>query len=382
MNVGVLIPGFSASERDWCIPVYLNFVRQLAEQDSVSVFALRYPPRHSPYPVYRAKVIPLNGGSYTAGFGRIRLWFRAWAAIQREHRQRRFDVLHAIWADETGLIAQWAGRLLHIPSVVSIAGGELAGIADIGYGLHLSRFSRWIVGQALRADQVIAPCNYTAVLARPWLNPDRLRIVPLGVATSLFMPLMPSIPSSHRNLIAVGSISAVKDHAAALRVLANIPTSDTTLTIVGDRGNGELYRELRREAEALGIANRVHFRDAVDHGDLPGVYQSADLHLLTSRYEAFGMVTAEAAACGLPTVGLARGILPELAAAGGGIAVVPDSHAAQNLAVAIESLFNDATQLSSMRREALAFVNKKLTLDRMVDGIRVVYRAAISRKRT
>ena len=48
MNIGILIPGFSASESDWCIPVYLNLVRELAKHHHVRVFPIRYPHTDKP----------------------------------------------------------------------------------------------------------------------------------------------------------------------------------------------------------------------------------------------------------------------------------------------------------------------------------------------
>src|ERR1700690_1685582 len=124
MNIGILIPGFSDGERDWCIPVYLNLVRALAQTDSVRVFALRYPPRQDSYSVYGAQVYALGGRSSTAGVARWFLLTRTVAAIVRQDRVQRFYVLHAIWADETGFAACIAGKLIGVPVVVSIAGGE------------------------------------------------------------------------------------------------------------------------------------------------------------------------------------------------------------------------------------------------------------------
>jgi glycosyltransferase involved in cell wall biosynthesis len=376
VNLGILIPGFSANEQDWCIPVYLNLVRCLAERDSVRVFALRYPPRRDMYRVYGATVHSMGGRSDIAGIGRLGLWARTLTAIIREHRRTPFDVLHAIWADETGLIANLAGRLLHIPTIVSIAGGELVGLPDIGYGLQLSRFSRWTVTQALRgASRVIAPCVYTAKLAQPFTSADRLIIQPLGIDTNLFSPATPPLHFVERgeggeaHLLAVGSLSTVKDHAAAIRVFSRLRTSGVTLTIVGD---GPLRSDLQRLAESLGMADRVHFQGAVEHDQLPALYRNADLHILTSRHEAFGMVIAEAAACGVPTVGYARGILPELAAAGGGIAIAPGESAESALAEAVDALLNDRTRLAQMRGSARHFAEEQLTLSAMTDGVQKV----------
>src|SRR5258708_2234765 len=105
MNIGTVIPGFSDGEQDWCIPVYLNLVKTLALTDNVRVFAMRYPSRRDRYHVFNAQVIALGGHSSTAGIGRLALMARTVATIVREQRARPFDVLHAIWADETGVAA-------------------------------------------------------------------------------------------------------------------------------------------------------------------------------------------------------------------------------------------------------------------------------------
>src|SRR5438270_179619 len=105
VNIGILIPGFSDGEQDWCIPVYLNLVRTLAQTDSVRVFALRYPPRRDHYAVYGAQVASMGGHSSTAGVQRWILLARTIQTVIRQHRIQAFDVLHAIWADETGFAA-------------------------------------------------------------------------------------------------------------------------------------------------------------------------------------------------------------------------------------------------------------------------------------
>src|SRR5690242_8728110 len=132
MKVGILLPGFSSDEHDWAIPVQLNLVREMATHDDVRVLALRYPHRRDHYSVYGATVCSLGVGQ-VRGFGRLKLWIDALLILRRLHREKPFDVLHAMWADETGLIAAWAGRWLGIPVVVSVAGGELVGFDDLNY---------------------------------------------------------------------------------------------------------------------------------------------------------------------------------------------------------------------------------------------------------
>src|SRR5262245_50711825 len=149
MRIGFITPGFSASEADWCIPALLDLVRELARDNEVHVFTLRYPHRRGPYTVYRATVHAF-GGALVGGAGRAALLGRALAEISAQARRRPFDVLHGLWADEPGFLAVAAGRLLGTPAVVSLLGGELIAMPDIGYGGELSRINRWLIRPARR----------------------------------------------------------------------------------------------------------------------------------------------------------------------------------------------------------------------------------------
>lgn len=360
MNVGLLIPGFSDGEQDWCIPVYLNLVRMLARKNAVRVFTLRYPPRRDRYAVFGAQVFSMGGHWSTWGVRRWNLLMRTVAAIVRQHRRQPFHVLHAIWADETGFAACIAGKLIGVPVLVSVAGGEL--VALPGYGLQAGRVSRWLVAQALiRADGVTAPCQYAADLIRQaGLSPHRLVIVPLGVDTQLFHP-SDSVQAPNR-LLAVGSLTTVKRHDHLLDVLARLP--GVALDIVGD---GPQLSALQARARSHGIADRVTFHGAVSHDALPHVYQQATLHILTSWHEAFGMVVIEAAACGIPSVGYALGVLPELP----GVAVVPGDKDA--LAVAIRDLFADSNKRITMGESARRLVEAHYSLDTMMKGMEDTY---------
>lgn len=316
MKIGLILPGFSADETDWCIPVVLNLVRELAREHAVHVFTLRYPHRHGTYRVYGAAVHAF-GGALTAGLGRFPLLGKALAAIVREGRRRPFDVLHGLWADEPGFLAVVAGRLLGAPAVVSLLGGELVGFPDIGYGVQLSPVGRWLVHIALRgAARVTVGSTYLQRLAQPHVLPDRLELLPLGVDTRLFHPApQPVNPTplvkGERKLLHVASLVPVKDQATLLRALARVVphVPGVHLHIVGE---GPLRRELQHQAGALGVREHVTFHGAVLHDCLPNWYRAADVCVLSSRFESQGMVALEAAACARPTVGTAVGLLPDL----------------------------------------------------------------------
>ena len=314
MNIGILIPGFSASETDWSIPVYQNFIRELARDHFVRVFPLRYPFTREPYEVFGAEVFPFDGGSSTAGLGRWRLLWNVDQVVKENHQIVPFDVLHAIWADETGYVANRIGRQLDIPTVVSVAGGELVGLHEINYGLQLGVVTSWLVQQAIKhATMIVAPSAYAASLVNQYAAHqglrlgERLRQVPLGVDTSLFK--LPSEETRRREFVHVASLTPVKRQDLLLELLAKMPGAH--LEIVGD---GSLREYLGNLADELGVMERVTFRGAIPHPQLAAYYQSAQWLLMTSQHEAFCMAAVEAAACGVGVIGTAVGVLPEIGA--------------------------------------------------------------------
>ncbi len=368
MRVGIILPGFSSDEHDWAIPVQLNLVREMATHDDVRVLALRYPHRRDRYEVYGATVYSLGVGQ-VRGLQRLKLWADALLTLRRLHRERPFDVLHAMWADETGLIAAWAGRWLGIPVVVSIAGGELVGFADLDYGLQRSNFSRWIVGQALYgADRVIAACSYARGLipqAGYTRVPARIQTITLGVDENIFALPNPNQPPAENKLIHAASLVGVKDQATLLRALARLDDS-ITLDIIG---SGPEEKPLRALAAELGISERVHFLGAVAHLDLPTYYQQAALNILCSRHEGLGMVTLEAAACGIPTVGTAVGLLPDYPALGISVPVGDDAA----LADAINLLLTDNKKRIVLGQSARKLVEERFTIQETVRQFRALY---------
>lgn len=371
-RIGILAPGFSASEADWCIPALLDLVRVLAREDDVRVFTLRYPASRQPYTVHGARVFPFGAGQ-RRGLHRLPLYFRALSAVVEEARSRPFDVLHGLWADEPGFLAAAAGRKTRTPSVVSILGGELVSLPDLGYGGQRSLVDSRLSGAAIRiADRVTVGSSFVKereLRRRPALA---WRVMPLGVDTTRFAP-GPVAPSAGRlpgppRLLNVASLTPVKDQATLLSsfalVAARLP--EARLSIAGE---GPLRAGLEARAAALRITDRVSFLGAVPHGDLPELYRRADLFVLSSRFESQGMAVLEAAACGCPVVGTAVGILPQLQAQPR--AVAPGDPA--GLAAEILRLLEDDAERRRGAAAALRTVRGELDVEVTVARLRALY---------
>jgi glycosyltransferase involved in cell wall biosynthesis len=318
MNIGLVVPGFSAGADDWCIPALRHLAGALAAAEDVRVFAVRYPYRPARYRVEGADVIAI-GGADRRGLATFEVWRRTLGVLRAEHRRRPFDVLHAFWATESGLLTAVAGRLLHIPTLVSLAGGELVSLPTITYGDQRVAWERLKVAATLRlATAITAGSHRLLALAKSHTSKDHLYYAPLGVPLDMFRPCASQV--AEPRFIHVGTLTPVKDQATLLRAFARLPAG-ARLDIVGD---GPLRADLERLATHLGVGQAVTFHGDVDHAALPDLYRQANVFVLSSLHEAQGMVAVEAAACGLAVVGTCVGIIPELTDA---VAPVGDAEA-------------------------------------------------------
>ena len=308
MHIGIVVPGFSSSETDWCIPTLLSLVRRLTESHRVTVFALRYPHRTARYQVYGARVHAL-GGAQARGFRKLPLLQRAVTVIENVHRCEPFDVLHAFWADEPGFVAVRAARRAGIRSIVTLLGGELVSLDAIDYGGQRSRLNRILARHALReATYVTAGSTYLAELASKLVRPE---LVPIGIDTERFSPELENRHRGGTTLIHVGSLVPVKDQETLLRAFAEVRRTvpDAVLHVIG---SGPLENALRRLACGLELNGSVRFHGTVPHHELPPLYRSADLAVMSSLHEGQSWVTQEAGACGVTTVGTRVGVIPDL----------------------------------------------------------------------
>lgn len=367
MRIGLVVPGFSADPTDWCIPALRHLALGLAEAgDEVRVISIRYPYRSDRYAIGPLEVIAV-GGAQRRGVSVLDVWRTSLGVISAEHRRRRFDVLHAFWATESGLLAAMAGRVLRRPTLVSLAGGELVGLPDIGYGDQLARAQRLKVRASLRlATAVSAGSRHQLELARRQLRPGRrLERLPLGVDTRLFTPA--GLPPNAPRLVHVGALTPIKDQTTLLQAFAELRRHEPAaqLEIVG---SGPLRPQLERLAADLCLGGAVVFRGEVAHHHLPSCYADASAFVLSSRHEAQGMVALEAAACGRPVVGTHVGVLPELAPRAGCTAPVADAAA---LATAMAEVVEASSQLGVAAR---SLAEAEYSLERSITRFRTTYR--------
>ncbi len=161
------------------------------------------------------------------------------------------------------------------------------------------------------ADQVIVPSSGSRDLMTSLAIPgDRVMLTPYSVDNDWWIRQSAQVD---RNTVRAGwgatpntvvilfcaKLQPWKRPLDLLRAFAKVTLSNAILVFAGD---GPLRSQLESEAATLGIASSVQFLGFVNQTQLPAVYTSADLLVLPSVYDAFGVVVNEAMLCGCPVV--------------------------------------------------------------------------------
>jgi D-inositol-3-phosphate glycosyltransferase len=118
------------------------------------------------------------------------------------------------------------------------------------------------------------------------------------------------LPAERPIILFVGRIQPLKGPDVAVRALAGVHRGDALLVLVGGASGVDGAAELaatRSLAADLGVAERVVFVEPKPHHLLSSYYRAADVVIVPSRSESFGLVALEAAACGIPVVASAVG---------------------------------------------------------------------------
>jgi D-inositol-3-phosphate glycosyltransferase len=218
--------------------------------------------------------------------------------------------------------------------------------------------------------------------------PSKVSVVPPGVDLDTFTPGDRSaaraelgLPVEGDLLLFVGRIQPLKAPDMLLRVAAELLRRDPsrrdrlTVAVVGGPSGSGLTRphELEELAATLGISDVVRFVRPVERDVLAQWYRAADLVLVPSYSESFGLVAIEAQACGTPVVAADVGGLPT---AVGDAGALVDGHQVGPWTDAVESLLQDLTRRLALGQRAVEHAARygwAATTDRLVE----VYRQAI-----
>lgn len=172
-------------------------------------------------------------------------------------------------------------------------------------------------------------------------------------------------------LLYVGSLEKRRNPSLLIETLSKL-SSDVVLVLVG---RGPLQNESVELAQKLGVANRCIFLGALKQTELPSLYHCADLFLLASDYEIYGMVILEAMFFGVPVVStLTAG--SESIISHGKDGMIINSLDANQWGEQIENLLQHPDCLNSMRTAASKKIHEELLWNKAVDGFINLYKYA------
>ena len=139
---------------------------------------------------------------------------------------------------------------------------------------------------------------------------EKVTVIPLGVDMDRFRPAAKAEArerlglGDERIVLFVGRLEPLKgvDILIGAASMLDSDVECSVLIVGGDETSDEQVKQLQSLASNLGVGDRVAFVGAVDHDLLPLYYNAADVCVVPSHYESFGLVAVEAMASGLPVV--------------------------------------------------------------------------------
>jgi D-inositol-3-phosphate glycosyltransferase len=270
----------------------------------------------------RTRVIQIKAGPLGAAKDSLRRFlpeFRDGVLAFQRGEGRSYDLVHShYW------LSGWVGQALKtawsVPHVIMFHTlGEVKNRHHLderepGYRIDGERLIAHGVDRVICASQG----EKEMLLSLYGVPGQRVSVVPCGVDIERFRPLdrwrvrrRLGIPLKEGVVLFVGRIEPLKGIDVLLRAVSHLDGQFRVLLIGGDGKDRGRKGELSALATELSIAHKVTFLDAVPHSDLPLYYNAADVCVVPSYYESFGLVAVEAMACGVPVIASRVGGLKE-----------------------------------------------------------------------
>jgi N-acetyl-alpha-D-glucosaminyl L-malate synthase BshA len=288
------------------------------------------------------------------------------------------DLVHAHYAvphATAALLARDMTRRRPAPAVVTTLHGT--DVTLVGLEPAYLRTTQYSIE---RSDVVTAVSRYLAGATRTELGVEReIEVIPNAVDGERFHPvrddeLRARYGQPHeRLLLHVSNFRPVKRVGNVVRIFAGVARElPARLLMIGDGPDRPVALHLARD---LGVADRVSFLGSFPR--VEGLLGLADLFLLPSHNESFGLAALEAMASGVPVVGSTSGGLPEVVEDGRS-GYLRDEDDVEAMTVAALALLRDGAALETFRRSARERALREFSGEIVVPRYLAAYRAALA----
>jgi glycosyltransferase involved in cell wall biosynthesis len=195
--------------------------------------------------------------------------------------------------------------------------------------------------RALAAVRRVVVTSHATVgaLAEYDVPAEKIRVVEPGTDPA---PVARGSSGDRVQMLCVATLIARKGHDVLFRALADVRERNWHLSCVGSERDPAVGRRLREQVRQLALTEQVAFEGEADAAAIARHYDAADLFVLPTRYEGYGMAVAEALARGLPVVSTTTGAIPEIVPEHAGVLVPPDDASA--LTAVLASLLQDPSR--------------------------------------
>lgn len=243
----------------------------------------------------------------------------------------------------------------------------------------------WLAARRLleRAYRVHCTAEGERKQAEKWYPRGATAVLPLVVdmpaadelpGPEQAMAEFPALDTDQPKLLFLSRLHPKKGIDQLLRAISRMQDAGKPLQLfIAGPGEKSYAQQLQQMAVQLGVGERTHFVGLVQGSLKLSLYQAADLFVLPTHQENFGLVLPEALACGTPVV-TTRGvdIWPEIEAAGG----VITSNEPEPLAARLSELLADLPRLAELGEQGRRYIHNWLDPSHVVDGYAELYRQA------
>ena len=230
----------------------------------------------------------------------------------RKREGLQYDLVHShYWL--SGRVGSWAKQCWGVPHILMFH--TLGAVKNvIGVGEEEPELRVATEKQLVKTcDRVIASTEREKgeLIRHYGAPPETIGVVPCGVNLDLFRPVDKA--SARQQLgfdqkagivLYVGRFSPLKGIDRLLAAMTYLPHNQAVRLVIigGDGHNKPESQKLQRLSKELGILNAVTFAGRIEQGDLAPYYSAADVLVVPSHHESFGLVALESLACGTPVV--------------------------------------------------------------------------------